>query len=487
MIKDLFSDLFNQRAIDAIKSTVFERLWILALSMKDKTRLAECGTILNKSAAGEDYKWGLRFYILLLECFRQWTVYTEDQDFSTKFARLKEAVPVVEDEIYYPQVIINQVLDHSKADALMSGFKQGKTVPAPAPSYVQAQPTSHQGSIHQSQRTGGDSRQAVSQPPELQELEDQKRRYFEALFTKTPNVAQISEGHMILQSLYDAYRNKLAALQSTQNQKNDITFYRKFSNLHLTESIESPKGIAKLRADICALMTECYGSYPGDYDQYLSSNSRSNSQTKPLQPQTKLPSNVFMAAIDNDFPEAREPPMAKSGGVKISHQRTQESRRPQPARSVSPNNYEFDLKDDHSDQEDVEIEKIKRENKVLQKERESLRDVVGVLREKEKTLSQSMMMKSSASEVRRIDATPDLLIDEIERKNREYEQLQAKYQSLILQMNDRMKNDVDRSINGISRISHRDESGLGWNPRTFDSGRESRFLRHSKYSDLSRL
>lgn len=485
MIKDLFSDLFNVRAIEAIKNTVFERLWILALSMKEKQRIGDCGTVLNKSATGDEYKWGVRFYVLLLECFKQWTLYTEDADFAQKYERLKEAVPLVEDEFYYPQYIMDQVLDHTKADALAKGA---------APRPVSAQPVASeigQKSMRSGMQSDLSQSQAATQnmPQELKELDAQRKLYFGSLFTKTPNVGQIAENHMMLQSLYDGHRNKLASSSFPTAFKRDVEFYRKFSNLSLTESIDSPKGIAKLRGDVCQLLAESYGSYPAEYEQYLNPNSRSNSQQRVQQPAS---GNVFTAHLDAVEPPRQAPVRPGPSSPPRAQQQPQQSApklsfqnnepRVRPARSASPNqNYDFDLNDDHSDVEDPEIERIRKENERLRTERASLRNVVTQLREKEKSLSQSMMMQSGLQETRRIDATPEILIDEINKKNSEYEALQAKYQTLMLQMDSRMKQDVDRSIHNVRRTSDLDNVFDDFGKR-FDLGpANSRFIRNSRF------
>ena len=91
-------------------------------------------------------------------------------------------------------------------------------------------------------------------------------------------------------------------------------------------------------------------------------------------------------------------------------------------------------------------------------------------------MSQSMLFRSGMHASHKIDASPEILIEEINKKNREYEALQAKYQTLIQQMNDRVKRDLDRSVSGIGRLDVNAESVLSWNPRGFDLGKDSRYI-----------
>ena len=462
MIKDLFSDLFNQRVIDAIKSTVLERLWLLALSMKDKTRLSDCGSVLNKSASGEDYKWGLRFYVLLLECFKQWTIYTEDPDFVQKYNRIKETIPLVEDDYYYPQTITSKLLDHSKVDLLLGQPKREKPQVSPKQQDFQSvQPESK----------------------EIQELSKLQQQYFNCLFTKTPDIPLISEQHMILQSYFDSVKTKLSSSSLPAHQKEDISFYRKFANLHLTETIESPKGLAKLRQDICNILQESYGECPTEFQQFLNSNSRPSSQTK-LESKKE---NVFMYHLDNEQNESREKNKVKKSSPPPQVVLSYSDAKPQN-RSVSPNrnNYEFNLNDFGDDVPEENVDQIKYENELLQRQKNELANEVETLKGKEKSLSQSMMLKSGLFASHKIDASPEFLIEEINRKNREYEALQAKYQSLISQMNDRVKSDLDKSVSGIGRVDFLTDSSSTWNPRNFDLGKDSRYTGRQKNSGFQK-
>ena len=118
-MKDILLDNRNDRVIASIKNIILERLWLLALSMKDKETVGECGTVLNKSAAGEDYKWGLRFYVLLIECFREWASAMDDADIIQKYARIKEVAPILEEDVYYFQALEHAPLDHSRVDEIL--------------------------------------------------------------------------------------------------------------------------------------------------------------------------------------------------------------------------------------------------------------------------------------------------------------------------------------------------------------------------------
>lgn len=468
MIKDLFSDLFNQKVIDAIKAIFIERLWLLALSMKDKSHISECGSILSKTAADDEYKWGLRFYVLLIECFHQWTIYTDDQDFKQKWNRIKESVPIVEDEFYYPQSITQNFLNHSKVDALLGEQKLTNV------SSKKLNPENISQNL--------DKKKA--EPENFNELKNTQNRYFDVLFAKAPNVASICENHMVLQSLFDAKKSKLLNQSLNSGQKSDINFYQKFGNIHVGEDIEKPKGISRLRQNVCQLLVDCYGTCPPEYEQMLGQNSRPTSQTKKSEPSKNA--NVFLNFSD----------------IENGKKETLLKNKPQNDVKMKKDDYEWEPKSSHkkkenfdyqldeigkSDNEIDDYHEIDIENKELRRQKEKLYQEVEMLKDKEKSLNNSIMQRSDFRLSQKIDASPEILIEEINRKNHEYEALQGKYQSLINQMNGRMRNDLDRSISGISRIDRPGDSLLDWNPKSFDiSGvKESKYLQSkNSYSNL---
>ena len=456
MIKDLFTDLFSQKFVDLVKATVVERLWLLALSMKDKNRLSDCGSVLSKNAVGQDFVWGFRFFVLLVECFRNWAVYTDDNDLVQKYARMKEVVPVHDNDLYYPQALAERPLDHSKVDLLL-GSK-----PQPGAPDRRSQPQS----------------QPADEPPrELLELRRMKEEYLASLFTKTPDVALIGEKHVMLQSLFEAVRPKVAAARLGADGKADLRFLDKLLGVHHTESIETPKGLAKLRQDVCSALTEAYGEHPPEYAQFLGPNSRSNSPNKSLRKEE----NVFTSRIETELRSAPDLNRVSKPPVLAFHD-------PPAHRSLSPHrSFEFDLNEHGSANEEEDVEAVRRENERLKSQRVALSREVEQLKEKEKSLSQSVLMRSSYLNGPKVDVSPEILIDEIQRKNREYEALQAKYQGLMGQMNDRMRTQLDRSINGISRIDPVNASSLSLNPRTFDLGTQSRFVAKGSESRLGRF
>lgn len=72
--------------------------------MKDNVQISDCGTVLNKSAVGDDFKWGLRFYILLLNCFKQWAAFTDDDDIKARRDELDQHISTYEDVYYFQEL-----------------------------------------------------------------------------------------------------------------------------------------------------------------------------------------------------------------------------------------------------------------------------------------------------------------------------------------------------------------------------------------------
>ena len=72
----------------------------MAYTMKKKDDWKDCGDILNKQAKKGDleYLWGLRFYQLLIDCFKVWMLL--DIQFEKNFEKIQRDCPLQEEMIY---------------------------------------------------------------------------------------------------------------------------------------------------------------------------------------------------------------------------------------------------------------------------------------------------------------------------------------------------------------------------------------------------
>jgi hypothetical protein len=90
-------------------------------------------------------------------------------------------------------------------------------------------------------------------------------------------------------------------------------------------------------------------------------------------------------------------------------------------------------------------------NRQLRDKKEALRLEIDRLRNQERKVRESVHQKSSISTLQKTESTPDVLIEEIERKNRAFEDLQHKYSAILGQMKSKVHSNLERSyINGLS-------------------------------------
>ena len=80
MVKEITKNITNQEVFDFVKTILKEKLVQIALLMKNKSKLIDCGVIHNKSVkkTEHNYLWGLKFFILVLECFSMWSIIDPD-------------------------------------------------------------------------------------------------------------------------------------------------------------------------------------------------------------------------------------------------------------------------------------------------------------------------------------------------------------------------------------------------------------------------
>ena len=386
--------------------------------MKDKNNVERCGTILNKSAVGNEYLWGLRFYILLIECFRQWAAFTEDPDLIQKYNRLKETVPIFEDDVYYFQALESDGLDHHKVDELLGNYSEGAK-----------SPSGHKGNVQTATYTN------LNGPPEFIELNNYKNKYLQTVFSKEPDISLICEEHFMYQSYYESLRNKIKSLAKEPGQKKDIEFAESICKLSMNDGIETPKGLSIFRGKVADALKISYGEIPNEYQKLIGTHVK----------------NINPSPVKTDVPEFT----TTNFKDKITEQVYEKPSNPKDLRrlnTVSDNprlglvglqtfgkNQNLFKEEEENPKVAVEINQSLKEKKImLQKEVEKLRN-------KEKQLRESTLGKSDLRDLQKIEGTPEVLIDEINRKNRAFENLQSKYSSLLNQMNLKMQSNLEKS------------------------------------------
>ena len=184
--------------------------------MKDKTAVEHCGKILNKSATGDEYKWGLRFYILLIECLRGWAEYNDDPDFISKYKRLKETVPIHDEEIYYYQNVEINGIDHRKVDELLTNTSEF----IKSPDYFKSSEFKKK-SVNDINMNSLQNKSEIENP-DLKELKSYKQAYLNAVFNKNADINSIYEETIKYQSYYDSIKTKIIPGKIDLDTKNEF-------------------------------------------------------------------------------------------------------------------------------------------------------------------------------------------------------------------------------------------------------------------------
>ncbi len=408
----MFIDVSNDQVKEALKKNMLERLWLMAMSVRDKKSVSQCGTILSKSAVGMDYNWGLRFYLLLIESIRHWAAFTADEEINIKFKDLQEKVPIMEEDVYMYQDLETKRLDHHRADQLAGD----KAVEAPAMSTVAQQPE-----VKSSFRDIVPS-STVSEPTEFVELKKYKTNYLQAVFSKTPDVNKISEELFMYQSLYDSLRYKLNSGKETASQKSEIAFAEAISRLSIPTDIETPKELASLRGKVTDALKKAYGDVPAEYAQTAVTKSSL---------QQNLTSVVKQPVTAPVLAEEKPKPLLSPPNVDLNE--AYQSGKANFSRKTNSDNKEM--------------------NRQLKERKESLLREIEKLKSQEKQMRESVHQRSTLSTLQKIESTPEVLIEEIERKNRAYENLQTKYAALMSQMKSKVSSNLERSFMNSSMHS----------------------------------
>ena len=252
-------DIDQEQVKTSVKSTILERLWLLALSMKDKTSVEHCGTVLNKSAAGEEYKWGFRFYVLLMECLRGWAHYFGDKDLKTKFKRLQDSVPIIEEDFYYYQNVELNHIDHKKVDELMNDMSE---IPKSPSDLKQSAPVNI---LKDKNKNMVQSNHLNQEPSEIQELKKHKTDFLEAVFNKNPRADAITEETIKYQSYYEFIQKKVFSSKLELNVTDEYRFVDQIGRLEEKKKIESPFGLAAYRSKVVDALLNCFGKAPEEY------------------------------------------------------------------------------------------------------------------------------------------------------------------------------------------------------------------------------
>ena len=117
----------------------------------------------------------------------------------------------------------------------------------------------------------------------------------------------------------------------------------------------------------------------------------------------------------------------------------------------------------------MDPESLQLENQMLKEKKQSILKEIERLREKERQIKEVSYLKSELKEISKIEATPEILIEEINRKSREYDLLKHKYSNLINEMNRKVKNNIEKTLIGDRSSKTSFESFVNFPKQNFES------------------
>lgn len=472
--------------------------------MKGNRSLRDCGTVLKKNAKGDEYTWGLRFFKLLTECFKAWSIMDEKGDIAKSYDELRAGgVPMIEQVVYYEFDASQLPTQHQVLDKLIAEDNNNGNTAAPGKIDDNRYNSGSQ-ILYNSNNLGNPTMMLNSKPlnnnilgelnkpdygkkvdknyPLVDELEEIKQAYLDALFAEKGDPSRVMEAQICFQSYFDSQREELnKALfgeiygvmddKKTDQLLRDIEFGTRLCELIDKESPKySKKGdIEKMQRKVYEILKVAYTDSFPMYKRIIDSTGMSAgiiNDAKPKQdlydaiPDKKKPveeKRPLYADYEYDEPKIskfdKQPERQKSKDI---------DKRGKQVNNYNDVDYRYDGLDEDNDDmynygdDDLNIEEGKEitikaddqklheeENRKLQQKREALKKEIEDLRRKERALK----TVTEKTESFRGDADPKLLIEEIHKKNQEYEALRSKYMNLMQQMNEKVHMDYGNTKN----------------------------------------
>lgn len=465
--------------------------------MKGHKYLKDCGSILKKNAKGEEYTWGLRFFKLLTECFKAWSIMDEKGDIAKSYDELRAGgVPMVDQVIYYEVDASQLPVQHQALEKLISEEdNKGNSTPVGINKADENRFDNDSNGLKLANTYG--EMQARPQPnyqnydnilgeldqdpiedkdklnPIVEEFQQMKQGYLRALFADNPDANRIMEAQICFQSFFDAQKEELNRIlfgetggkmddKKTDQLLKDIEFGTSLCEIIDREGskYKDKSEISRMQKKVHELLKLVYNQPFPEYQVIIDhfnyahkQDTKANQKQIDNQPQRDNKKSLreneqhILKRNEEDANNRLEVKRHKSKG-------REKEKRNQFRNNNVAEDYRYDgLYDEDNDYDydkDLNIEegneviikaddhkRYQEENQQLQRRKDALKREVEELKKKERRLK----AMSEKTESIRGDADPKLLIEEIHKKNREYETLRSKYVSLMHQMNDKVHMD----------------------------------------------
>lgn len=486
LVKELSRRLMNAQIFASIKGKLIDRLTRLVVQTKGRQRVKECGGIFDANASGEAYEKGVQFYQLASECISFWAEISSDPEIEMRRREVKACPEPISPFVYFDRGIEDLQVGHAELARLTAG---GAAV--------------GQSQQSQSLLQSGSREPPISLPDfifsdaNFSELERNKRSLLAALNRPVMNREEVDDQLITIVSVFDgnkkALEDAIVTAQTDEEMNNRLALFQIVNTILENAAQLSSAQDSQIRSLFRKVMAEHIGSnslhntlqapqnsYPPaqNFGQSSGPSQQLNwSNTPPPQqnwqtPSPARPSNSPLAHSLAPEPPHPFSPSNPNFSVPLSTPPQRQQAYVSQQSPPQPRRFDIEGHDEvirvqqfsspsHLPVQDLSPEEVELLNRELKARKTALDQQMAELRKKERQLISEN--RAGGQDFFRHDTDPKLLIEEISRKNIEYDSLKARYEALIGQMDSKVRTDLilSRSIaasgfgvgDGLSRLS----------------------------------
>lgn len=315
--------IYNEKIFYVVSQEILLYLFDLLKPVMGKT-WEDCKKLLFTFSADQDIVWGQRFYLLLIECFREWALYIKpfnkdktESIFRKMFKHVKSSVPYYNTNLYY----YAKFNEFESKDKLFTDWLNGKSVKSTENNdnvfkqnlEVSQQKENDKSTLNKmstnkkkrsrTSRLGSSSKKDISNLCEslrnldpkrslsiskadgltqiFERVKMERKQLMHQIFRNKVRIEKIELRRQIYQDSIIQNYDKLESFLNLPNKNKDKTkdmmvkelelgnwLFDYFDKIYNQNKIPSIK-IKNLRKEICLAMERIYGYYPKFYDKFL--------------------------------------------------------------------------------------------------------------------------------------------------------------------------------------------------------------------------
>jgi hypothetical protein len=257
-----------------------ERIYLILMQIRSKDTIEECGLFFSIESTKEEVTWAIRFYVILTECFYEWTKIKKRE----KYLQLLEQIPRLSKEVYFYQNAEKGNINHEKLSERVSNISPSSDNERIRSSNQKEVLNDHNSITRTSLKKHSVYNQLNNCDPRLIEsfetLELYKTNYLNCLFNNNLSFKQL----ILLHKEYETYYKLISQDIQTFLDKNEdssnpivqkIIKDLKFSNIlaaylsKITDEFTTDKGVQRVRTNILAFFQAAYREYPTEYQKMV--------------------------------------------------------------------------------------------------------------------------------------------------------------------------------------------------------------------------